>query len=220
MSIDINRLKNIFIELSEPFAPLPTDTEPVLQTLHDIRFVIFDFYGTLFISGVGDIGIDGNSQDTTLFAEILEFCGFKADPEVNKTALRIYDEVVNRHQERLKRQGYDVPEPTIDQVWLEVLNKLQSDSWISGPVDLQTARRFAVEFEARMNPIWPMPGLNDMLDILRNQKVETGIISNSQFYTPLAFETLMDQRLEEMGFNPGLLHWSFEQHLKKPSTAF
>ncbi len=65
-----------------------------------------------------------------------------------------------------------------------------------------------------------MPGVSDLFKSLRGRNLETGIISNSQFYTPLAFEALIHQPLEELGLNPNLLHWSFEEHLKKPSLSF
>ncbi|MEX0894503.1 MAG: HAD family hydrolase [Balneolaceae bacterium] len=220
MADDTKALKQRFAEISSPLSPLPTDTDPQLETLQNIRFVIFDFYGTLFVSGVGDIGIDENLQDPTLLRDVFKACGFDVSSDVCKTAFQSYGEVINRHNERLIKDGYDIPEPAIDRVWYSVLSKLQESEKIHGKVDRQTARRFSVEFEARMNPVWPMPGLIDVFTSLREKNLETGIISNSQFYTPLAFEALTNQTLEELGLNPNLLHWSYEEHLKKPSLKF
>ncbi|MEX0994202.1 MAG: hypothetical protein WD599_01660, partial [Balneolaceae bacterium] len=179
MPDDSTTLKERFIELSKPLSPLPTDTEPVLQTLTDIRFAIFDFYGTLFISGVGDIGIDENSQDTSLLEEVLVVCGYETTPDASGQALQTYEEVVKLHSDRLIKDGADFPEPAIDQVWYDVLQKLQRSKKIRGNVSLQNARKFAVEFEARMNPIWPMPGVRELLTSLRAKNLELGIISNS-----------------------------------------
>jgi putative hydrolase of the HAD superfamily len=78
----------------------------------------------------------------------------------------------------------------------------------------------AVEFEARMNPIWPMPDMEETLDSLKSREFELGIISNSQFYTPIAFEALADRTLQDLGFNTNLLHWSFDESRKKPGLIF
>ncbi|MDZ7693345.1 MAG: hypothetical protein U5K69_19885 [Balneolaceae bacterium] len=66
-------------DLSTPMKPLPTDQNPSLQPLKEVHCVAFDFYGTMFISGVGDIGIDEeqDSKGWSLFNQALEDTGFK-----------------------------------------------------------------------------------------------------------------------------------------------
>ena len=40
-----------------PLAPEPTGEDPVLPTLHGVRAVVFDVYGTMLVSGSGDISL-------------------------------------------------------------------------------------------------------------------------------------------------------------------
>ena len=57
-SLQIRRIK----ELSDPLVPEPTDMQPDLRKIHSIGCVVFDFYGTMFISGSGDLKIDFDSR--------------------------------------------------------------------------------------------------------------------------------------------------------------
>ena len=41
----------------QPLVPVPTSLKPSGKLVQQIRCVLFDIYGTLFISGSGDIGI-------------------------------------------------------------------------------------------------------------------------------------------------------------------
>jgi putative hydrolase of the HAD superfamily len=47
-----------------------------------------------------------------------------------------------------------------------------------------------------------------------------GIISNSQFYTPIVLEALTGKSLDELGLHNELLHWSFRERRKKPDIHF
>lgn len=220
MASDVNNLKKRFKRLSKPLRPLPTGTEPRLKKAGAVRFVILDFYGTLFISGVGDIGADEDLQSTEQFGDALAACGFPAGPDVVESGLRLYRDVLEKYNRTLAAGGADYPEPQIEAVWLDVLRRMKKEGLIRREVNMPAARLFSVEYEARMNPVWPMPFLNDTLAILNGLDIQTGIISNSQFYTPLTFEALTGLTTVQMGFNPRLLHWSFEEQLKKPSLAF
>ena len=42
--------------LSQPLDVIPTSVAEQLPRLEDIRAVIFDIYGTLFLSGSGEVG--------------------------------------------------------------------------------------------------------------------------------------------------------------------
>ena len=220
MPEDINLLKKRFRKLSEPVDQKPTGTKPVLKKMNGIRYVIFDFYGTLFISGVGDIGIDEESRNESEFRDALKAAGYETSAEAATEGFDIYEQTVNKHKQSWITKGYEEPEPAIEDVWLDVLNELHLRKQIRKKPEMGDARLFSVEFEARMNPVWPMPNLLPMLKQLQAGGLEIGIISNSQFYTPIAFEALTDKELHHLGFNPGLLHWSYEEHLKKPSVEF
>jgi len=214
-------LSQRFKELSEPLEPEHTGEKPRLTKLPDIKAVIFDFYGTLFISGVGDIGIDDGHSDSQLLLDALSGSDIEvADPKAGKRGYEIYNKVVIDEIQEIKSSGIPYPEPDIRKVWRNVLNQMYAEDLIKSTTNDDIHERMAVEFEARMNPVWPMGDLNETLDYLRNQEMILGIISNSQFYTPIAFEALAGQSLSTLGFDPDLLHWSFEESRKKPGLQF
>lgn len=220
MFADDDFLKERFKKNAIPLTPVDTGVEPNLKKINGIQFLIFDFYGTLFMSGVGDIGIDEDSKDIKSFQQALVSCGFEFDPKTAEAGFVIYERTVDKHCRKLRSEGFEVPEPVIENVWLDVLKTLNDEGLIVKQPDLELARRFSVEFEIRMNPVWPMPSLSETIDAFATAEFELGIVSNSQFYTPLAFEALSGSTLKEMGFNPSLLHWSYEENLKKPSLEF
>ena len=216
-----NKLKKRFKELSNPLSPEPTQAEPFLKKLDGIKAVIFDFYGTLFISGVGDIGIDDGNSDSGLLLDALVSIGVEiSDEKAGERGYEIYDKIVTEQLQDLKASGIPYPEPDIRIVWRNVLNQMHAESLILTTTDDTHYSRMAVEFEARMNPIWPMPDIQKTLDGLKAKDIELGIISNSQFYTPIAFEALSGKSLADLGFNLNLLHWSFEESRKKPGLVF
>lgn len=218
-SVDI--LKERFRTLSKPMLPDETGTEPSLTQIEGIKSVIFDFYGTLFISGVGDIGIDDGTSDEGLILNALDAVGIDvSDESAGKRGYEIYNKIVTERMQELKASGIPYPEPDIRIVWRNVLNQMYAENLIETATDEKHHTQMAVEFEARMNPIWPMPDLEETLDELKNRDIELGIISNSQFYTPIAFEALCDRTLNDLGFNINLLHWSYEESRKKPGVVF
>ncbi len=50
-------LIEIIRDRSRPLSPVSTGVDAKLQSLHGIRAVLFDVYGTLFVSSSGEIGI-------------------------------------------------------------------------------------------------------------------------------------------------------------------
>ena len=216
-----SELKERFNILSSPLQPETTNTKPALKQLDGIKAVIFDFYGTLYISGVGDIGIDDGKSDASLLLEAFKSIGLDIkEDRAGKRGYEIYDKIITEQIQELKASGIPYPEPDIRVVWRNVLNQMYAENLIETPTDESHHTRMAVEFEARMNPIWPMPDLDETLDKLSSRDFELGIISNSQFYTPIAFEALSGRSLEELGFNLNLLHWSYEESRKKPGLVF
>lgn len=214
-------LKERFRTLSKPMTPESTSTEPRLTKLDGIEAIIFDFYGTLFISGVGDIGIDDGKSDAGLMLNALKSVGLEIiDETAGRRGFKIYNKTVTGQLQDLKASGIIHPEPDIRTVWRNVLNQMYAEDLIRTPTDDNHHTRMAVEFEARMNPIWPMPDLEETLQTLRDRDFKLGIVSNSQFYTPIAFEALTDKTLADHGFDSNLLHWSFEESRKKPDIIF
>ena len=210
-----------FIEISKPLDPLDTGTDPKLQKLDGVEVLAYDFYGTLFISGVGDIGVDDGNFDSDILIDVLNDSGVTIENEkAGEEAFKLYNVVVEEHMKQLEDQGIEFPEPDIRSVWKSVLNRMSEQSLITFSDNDSLYDRISVEFEARMNPVWPMPDVVETLSYFKESGVTQGIISNSQFYTPIVLEALTGNSLNELGFSEGLLHWSFEEHMKKPGLTF
>ncbi|SHE46771.1 putative hydrolase of the HAD superfamily [Fodinibius roseus] len=207
--------------LTHPLEPVSTGHATRLQKIRGIRCVAYDFYGTMFISAVGDIGVDEQQQQQSpgWFVEALEDSGFSISrPDVGPRGISIFEQTVENHVRRARDKGIEYPEPNIVAVWLDVLNELMESGDIRGDTSRSKAIQFGIEFEFRINDIWPVPNLSAVLGSLKNRGLELGIISNSQYYTPIAFEALLNQSPASFGFNKELLIWSYETGRKKPST--
>ncbi len=185
----------------------PTGMSAAGGVAKPVDALLCDVYGTLLISGSGDIG--AHHQDTDHPAELVRLMrhfGTRISPA--QLASRMRDAVQADHV-RAHSSGIEFPEVVIEKIWMDVLS-LSS---------LESARRFAVEYELIVNPVWPMPGLRRLLHACRNSGVRLGIISNAQFYTPLIFQWLLGRSFAELGFDPNLLIFSYEQGRAKPSDA-
>ena len=86
--------------LARPLTPLPTGVAPRLTPLPGIRAVLFDLYGTLFVSGAGEVG---------------------ATTEIS-TDPRLLDAIRRRH-EAAQAAGVDHPEVDILEIWRELLGE-------------------------------------------------------------------------------------------------
>ncbi len=189
--------------LCAPMEPLPTGIEPVLTEIRDTRAVLFDVYGTLFISASGDIGSDAIEGGALRKAfNMLDLPAPPAEGALQRN-IRL------RHEEAWRR-GIAYPEVDIRDVWRDVLGP-------AFPASDETIEELAVIYECLVNPVWLMPGMRECLDLLRSKGLLLGIVSNAQFYTPLLFEALAGAAPETLGFTPSLCAWSFELGFAKPS---
>ena len=187
-------------------SPLPTTITPGGDLTGEIQCILFDIYGTLFISGSGDISVarESSAPDEKLERLVHKFAVGKP---VRALVAELHAAIEFEHR-RLKNEGMDYPEIKIDRIWKQIL----------AIDDIQMARRFAVEYELIVNPVCPMPGLENLLKACRRQNLAMGIISNAQFFTPLLFEWFLDDRIEDLGFDPELVFLSYRVGCAKPSA--
>lgn len=210
-------------DLTSPLSPISVGHDTQLKSLSGIRCVAFDFYGTMFIADMGDIDFDEDEVEGNplYFSKALEASGFEIQKsEAGKRARKLFKEITHNLITAAKDEGIYHPEPDIRAVWYEVLNSLLEEEYISGNLNKDAAVHFGIEFEFLVNDVWPVPDLDSLLNELLDHDLKLGIISNSQFYTPLLFESFLDKSPEEFGFDPNLLIWSFRTGLKKPSHDF
>lgn len=98
-------LKKRFAELSSTLEPIETPAIPVLKKLQDIRVIAYDFYGTLFISGVGDIGIDDGKSDPTVMLDALKNADIDIlDNEIGLQGFQFYNQIVEKEILQLKKK--------------------------------------------------------------------------------------------------------------------
>lgn len=209
------RYREIIRRHSRPLAPLPTGELPVLRALSGVQAVLFDIYGTLLLSGSGDVGVGDPADRGAAVAGALAASGvrFRGAPEA---ALKVFLDEIERHHQMARQNGIDFPEVDIVEIWGSTLAELAVCGWVTSAEGVDP-RTLAVEFEVRANPVWPMPDLLPTLAGLRRAGLTLGLISNAQFYTPEVFPALVQQSLVELGFDPDLQFYSYQQGRAKPS---
>ena len=189
-----------------PLEPQPTSLDPGGTLPRKVAGILFDVYGTLFISASGDIGAHAaaHRKSDALQALLRKFgCATDADAVMAD----FYAAIKARHT-ALRQRGVPYPEVRIDRIWMSVLN-------LSNVVD---ARDFALEYELIINPVYPMPHLAATLAHLKQAPVTMGLISNAQFYTPLLFNWFLDADIETLGFEKDLIIMSYRFETAKPAT--
>ena len=205
--------------LSSLLEAIPTGMAARFAPMADIKAVLFDVYGTLFISGSGDISVASGMSNQRACAEALQCAGITGDLEqagaLGSAALL---QAIRATHERLKREGVAFPEVDIREEWRVVLEQLERQGIISGDLSDDIIERLSVEYEFRVNPVWPMPGMAETLRQLAECGIMLGIVSNAQFFTPLMFPALAGASLETFGFRPDLCAWSYQLREAKPSV--
>lgn len=192
-----------------PLSPIPATLRQSGNLKKKIKCMMFDIYGTLFISGSGDISI-AKKKSPEAYEESYELEQLLIKFKIRKTPKAVLNDLfsgIEKKHEKLRKQGIDFPEVEIDRIWMSILKN-------NDPV---MVREFAVMFELIVNPVYPMPNLKEMLSACKKSKVLIGIISNAQFYTPYLFEWLLDSNLEKLGFHPDLILFSYRSGHAKPS---
>lgn len=204
MTADTNAALRKYIR---PLAPIATALIPRGELRRTIRCVLFDIYGTLFVSASGDISLAAQgSPNLAQIESLLANYGVHAAP---LDLLNEFQGAIKARHGELRRSGVEFPEVKIDRIWQRLL-----------PLDDQRdIMRFAAEFEFITNPVYPMPHLARLLAAGRQQGLLMGIISNAQFYTPLLFKLFLKSDTNALGFSADLVFYSYVFETAKPSKA-
>ncbi len=201
-------LEKLILQYSRPLFPISADFHKRGKTEGEIRAILFDVYGTLFISKAGDISMAKKEAERNVI-------GIKALLEkfhINKNAKNLPEEFfeeIKKEKEKLKGQGVDFPEVKIEKIWERIL-KIEDDDNI---------KQFAAEYELIVNPVYPMPHLREVLAACKKNNIPMGIISNAQFYTPYLFYAFLNATLEELGFVTDFIFFSYVSGHVKPSLC-
>ncbi|NOY08001.1 MAG: HAD hydrolase-like protein [Spirochaetes bacterium] len=261
--MDRENLVQIIRNLSIPLNPVPVGELPDWALMRGRRnntagegsaisfegsypeAVLFDVYGTLFISGSGDIGTGEDADDIEALGKIVldavyKFTGSDGLKPVYNEFLagrvgmyvkKLLPETIRKTHRKQRNTGITYPEVDIRMIWIEVITALAALNIKGFPLKagelkslsvcgLETSviEELAVRYECIVNPVWPMPGSGTLLKKLTDMGVITGIVSNAQFYTPLIFKALLGGSPEELGFKDKLLIFSYALSEAKPST--
>lgn len=175
------------------------------------KVVLFDIYGTLFVSKSGDISVEKarqqreekNRQKIDSLNGLRDLLPRGSNPETVQT--RFMEKVEEKHAKL--RSTTQCPEVRVEEIWGELFG-----------FDYTHALRFAVAYECAVNPVYPMPGAQRLLYSLRKKVIALGIVSNAQVFTPLLFDALLARSLESLGFTDKLCAYSYIDRVSKPCT--
>ena len=203
-------------EHASPLDLQPTDEKPKLGRLPNIKAVIFDIYGTMLMSGSGEVGTAATENhhfeaiQTTLQAHGVDTTHLPTDFGLEAT--------IRQHHDLAREADIEFPEVDILAVWKDALAGCAAAGQLNlDQLDLDYSQ-IALEYECRVNPVWPMPNLENCLDALRGEAI-LGVISNAQFFTPLLFPALMMRTLDDMGFKGNIQFFSYKFRDAKPSLS-
>ncbi|MBN1910557.1 MAG: HAD family hydrolase [Pirellulales bacterium] len=210
-----NDISEILRRHARPMEPIATGEEPRGGVLRGVKAVLFDLYGTVFVSGSGEVGTVAAPCDIAL-AEAADAVGLRLTCPAEEAVECFFETIRAAHAED-RRAGVEYPEVDVVAIWAQVLAEMVRRGGIDpdGVPSVDPAR-LAVEYEARANPVWPMPGAEDCLGKLRAKGFRLGIVSNAQFYTRRLFEALWNRSAEDVGFEPDLQFYSYEHGWGKP----
>ena len=168
--------------------------------------MLFDVYGTLLISAAGDIGSGaGAAAGHAAMRAALADAGLAGAAVTPPPEVLVHDlhAAIGAAHRAARARGVRYPEVDLRAIWRRLLPT----------ADTAAAARAAVSYECRSNPVWPMPGAAAVVATLQ-ARVPVGIVSNAQFFTPVALAALLPQ----VTFDPRLVVWSFAVGEAKPSA--
>jgi len=210
---------------SRPAEPRRPEYPPYDHLEVPVHAVLFDVYGTLFVSASGDISLHASSipegrsagsgpVELALRAAGCDILDASAAEQVGRSEYLAVIKTIHSEKQNL---GIEFPEVDIVKVWAAVFEELNGTGLIRSPEDPVTVYRAAVMYECLTNPVWPMPGARELLTGLARASIPVGLISNAQFYTPLLFPALLDATLAELGIHECLCSWSYRRGVAKPA---
>ncbi|MFW6170471.1 MAG: HAD family hydrolase [Planctomycetota bacterium] len=206
-----------------PMGPVETDVQPVVRPLPGIKCVLFDIYGTLFVSDSGDVGTAATGEREQALSDALRAVGLRLqratlEDDCNggrRAGDHLIAAIRDAHQSS-RKQGIEYPEVDIVAIWKDTLQRLGQSKLLAAPAEHVDFYELALEYEMRTNPTWPMPGVRECLRRLVHRGSRLGMISNAQFFTQQLFPALLDQPADALGFESCLQFYSYQWGRAKP----
>lgn len=219
LSLSKKEIIEVIRQFSTPREPLPTGLEPDQKCIQPIKAVLFDIYGTLLQSASGDIGFNVQGRKEILFKEALQASDLSPITDCCARGMELFHQAIKEaHTERKKEKGVHFPEVEIYSIWKSILYQLYREKRIKTDPSERQIKLMAIHYELRINPVWPMPGAKTVVCKLKERGYRLGIVSNAQFYTPLALEALLQASPYSIGFDEQICFWSYQHLEAKPSS--
>mgnify|MGYP000743054793 CR=1 FL=1 len=190
-----------------PLEPVPTGMRANLPKMGPFGAILFDVYGTLLVSGKGEIGL-AQTQPPGMdrLPELLKRYEIGLAPRKLQSMLCRNIEAEHRNQ---RSKGIDFPEVDIVGIWREII----------GLRDPSVVKAFALAYELITNPVFPMPGARTLVRLCKEQGMTMGIVSNAQFYTPIVLRWFFGKELYDSAFDSRLRFYSWREGCAKPSAT-
>ena len=207
-------------ELAEPLEVEPTGEQPRLKQIKGIKAVVFDVYGTMMLSGSGDIGLTAQDDlKADAFEKAAAQFNLREAEDMAEDAVELLQKIKLEVHEEATGRGVDKAEVVIEEIWQEVFEGLEEPGCMVSLPDQNTLLKFCAAYECRVNPTWLVPGLEKTLNTIAGQNLTLGIVSNAQFFTRYLFDAYLDKSLVEFGFQESLMVWSYLLRVAKPSLS-
>lgn len=218
-----DELNDIIRENTNPLMPIKTESTAKINPIPGIKALLFDIYGTLLISGSGEVGTASERGKMVPISSFLSRFNVGLLTE-NNIVDRIIPEkiesLIRQDHRKNRKKGQDFPEVDILKIWKQLISHLNKKRLIKGFLSGDNLRKTALFYECRTNPVWPMAGAEELLSVLYDSPFKTGIVSNAQFYTEYLLKALLNFRIGSGGFDEKLLFYSYREKIAKPSTEF
>lgn len=222
-----------------PYVPI-TKTQCVpypakKKSLHEVRAVIFDVYGTLFNYWKTGFGSEvarkehlqaafGKTIDRFGLRKALATMNTEEAPE--QTIYDLYNGLITIKHDLAIGKGIQYSEIRIEQVWETIMLMIMRYGYtfeelgLGAMADVSRCMAYYYNFFAVGRGMYP--GVAGALKSLNKQNIKLGIVSNAQFYTPIDLSLyLRDQTNNEIVdyrelFDADLVYFSYEYGISKP----
>ncbi len=206
---------------SQEPAPIETEQSSNLPARLEIGCILFDVYGTLFVSASGDVGTAQTGSDSRNFERALAAADLDLDDGAQDEVRGRYFAAIEHSHSESRSRGIESPEVDIADIWTGLIESLLADDLLDRGETFDEGRApyiAATAYETLSNPVAPMPDLVKTISRLAASSIPLGIVSNAQFYTPLLFPAFLGKDHTELGFREELCSWSYLAGCAKPSV--
>ncbi len=195
--------------LSAPRAPRPAPVPPRPRRIAGARAVLLDVYNTMLACEP--------CPPVPAFRDACTAAGLVCTETAAENAITFCDAMIRADHASSRERGIACPEVDIRAVWRRVVARLFEGGLMTRLPNAAQIERLAVEYECRANPAWPVPQLEETLAELTRKGLVLGVVSNAQFYTPLALEALLGPQGARDRFELAACVWSYRVQEAKPS---